>query len=58
MRLDGLSCKNKSIVEYARQFQEIESQIPPEDMSAGDRIYKFLTHLPEELYMQLVHRPD
>src|ERR1700761_4508814 len=58
MRLDNLSCKNKSISEYARQFQEIESQIPPEDMSVGDRIYKFLTHLPEELYMQLIHRPD
>jgi len=29
MRLDGLSCKNKSISEYACQFQEIESQIPP-----------------------------
>ena len=58
MCLDGLSCKNKSIAEYARQFQEIELQIPPEDMSMGDRIYKFLTHLPEELYMQLIHRPD
>ena len=58
MCLDGLSCKNKLIVEYACQFQEIESQIPPEDMSAGDHIYKFLTHLPEELYMQLIHCPD
>ena len=27
MCLDGLSCKNKLIVEYAHQFQEIESQI-------------------------------
>ena len=36
----------------------ILTQIPSEDMSAGDCIYKFLTHLPEELYMQLIHHPD
>lgn len=50
MRLDTLPCK-RSISEYARQYQEIEAQIPLKDMSPGDHIYKFITHLPPELYM-------
>jgi hypothetical protein len=57
MRLDTLLCKG-SISEYARQYQEIEAQIPLKDMSSGDRIYKFITHLPPELYMTLIHRTE
>jgi hypothetical protein len=57
MRLDTLPCKG-SISEYARQFQEIEAQIPLKDMSPGDRIYKFITHLPPELYMTLIPQTD
>jgi hypothetical protein len=57
MRLDTLPCK-RSISEYARQYQEIEAQIPLKDMSPGDRIYKFITHLPPELYMTFIHQTE
>ena len=53
MCLDTLPCKG-TIAEYVRQYQEIESQIPSKDMSSGDRIYKFITHLHPELYMTLI----
>ena len=53
MHLDTLPGKG-SIAEYICQYQEIESQIPAKDMSSGDRIYKFITHLPSELYMTLI----
>ncbi|KAN0139598.1 hypothetical protein V8E53_002627 [Lactarius tabidus] len=44
MRLDTLPCKG--------------TQIPLKDMSPGDRIYKFITHLPPELYMTLIPQTD
>ena len=53
MHLDTLPCKG-SVAEYIHQYQEIESQIPVKDMSLGDHIYKFITHLPLELYMTLI----
>ena len=59
LRLEELSRDpGENITDYARQFQEIESQIPLEDMSAGDRIFKFITHLPSDLYMKLIHRDE
>ena len=41
MRLEELKCEN--VTEFAQKYQEIESQIPVDAMSPGDRIYKFLT---------------
>ncbi|KAN0127262.1 hypothetical protein V8E53_014918 [Lactarius tabidus] len=57
MCLDTLPCKG-SISEYAQQFQEIEAQILLKDMSPGNHIYKFITHLPLELYMTLIPQTD
>ena len=47
-----------SIAKYMCQFQEVESQLPPEDMGVGHCMYMFLTHLSKELYMQLIHHRD
>jgi hypothetical protein len=57
MRLDGLittGLKGRSISEYTRLFQDLEVQISKDDMTAGDRKYKYLKPLPEELHMRLM----
>ena len=55
MRLDELTCTG-TIAEFMHIYQDIEQQILAEDMSSGDRIYKFLIQLPWDLYMQLINK--
>jgi hypothetical protein len=55
MQLDELTCKGM-IAEFMQIYQEIEQQIPIDDMSPGDHIYKFLVKLLHNLYMQLINK--
>lgn len=57
MQLDELTCTG-NIAEFTRVYQEIEQQILADDMSSGDRIYKFLIQLPRDLYMQLINKGE
>jgi hypothetical protein len=56
MQLDVMRYNDKkmSITEYTRRFQEIESQIPSEHLNNGERIFKYIIHLPPELYLHLL----
>ena len=57
MRLDKLTC-TRNIAEFTCIYQEIKQQIPADDMNSGDRIYKFLIQLPQDLYMQLINKGE
>ena len=63
MRLDTLRYNEKTstIAEFTHHFQKIESQIPSTHMNNEERIYKYITRLPEDLYLWLLlnsQKPD